>query len=144
MTERAAGRPEKRDTCTVRTYAPPEPWPIMLTPPTHRNRCGTDSRASQPRYHPPPAIHPDDPPDASSLTSDCSWGGIAPTTTAHPATATSHCSWGGMGVLCHKRGTTPPTGNQDHELRGPTTTMDDTPPAASLTSSCSWDGFRVQ
>jgi hypothetical protein len=69
MPERAAGRPDKRDTFTVRTYAPPEPWPVMLTPPppAHRNGRGTDSRASQPRYYPP---------DASNLTSDCSWGGL--------------------------------------------------------------------
>lgn len=48
--ERGAGKPEKRDTCTVRTYAPPNLCYVTLTPPqTHRNRHCTNPSTSQPR-----------------------------------------------------------------------------------------------
>jgi hypothetical protein len=146
MTERGAGRPEKRDTCTVCTYIPPESVPRHANPlqPAETGVAPTPT----PHNHLPPAIRPNDPPDASSLTSDCSWGGTwveqhqrrqhTPPLLRATARGVERGCFGSTGLT---RGR--PPHNQDHELQGPMTMVNDTPPATSLMSNCSWGGLQV-
>jgi hypothetical protein len=48
-----------------------------------------------------------------------------------------------QGVLWEYR-TTNPNKQPDHQLQGPMTMMDNTPPASNLMSNCSWGGWWVE
>jgi hypothetical protein len=68
MMERGAGKPEKRDTCTVRTYAPPNLCYVTLTPPPNSPK----QALYQPQHL---TTTTDRPAPASTPACNCSLGG---------------------------------------------------------------------